>query len=272
MNLAEIACEKLYPGQRLVVCRNPLVAKERARKRTELLQGTEKDLAEIKHRVDTGTLGGQAEIGLAVGAVWNRYKVKKHFQVEITDDAFTYERKQQQIEEEAQLDGIYVIRSGRVEPEDLAAAGIVRAYKQLKEAEKGFHSFKGELEVRPIHHRLEDRVRSHLLICMLAEYVRWHLRQAWAELLFADESPARPTDPVAKATRSREATCKAGRRRSAQHEPCHTIASLFEELENRTRNTIRVKGTEASFPQLTLPTELQARALQLINERVPEIT
>lgn len=272
LNLAEIACEKLYPGQRLVVCRNPLVAEERARKRRELLAGTEKDLGELKRRVQAGTLQGQAEIGLAVGAVWNRYKVKKHFQVTITDDTLTYQRKQEQIAQEAELDGIYVIRSGRLDPEQLAAAGIVRAYKQLKEAEKGFGEMKGPLEVRPIHHRLEDRVRAHLLICMLAEYVRWHLRHAWAELLFQDDNPRANTDPVAKATRSPATTRKAGRRRSTQHEPCHTIASLLDELENRTRNTIRVKDTEATFPKLSTPTELQARALELINERVPQIT
>ena len=261
LNLAEIACEQLYPGQRLVVCRNPLVAEERARKRSELLAGTDKDLGEIKRRVQAGTLQGQAEIGLAVGGVWNRYKVKKHFQVTITDDTFTYDRKHEQIAQEAELDGIYVIRSGRIDPAQLAAAGIVRAYKQLKEAEKGFGGLKGPVEVRPIHHRLQDRVRSHLLICMLAEYVRWHLRHAWAELLFQDDNPRSNTDPVAKATRSREATRKAGRRRTRQHEPCHTIESLFDELENRTRNTIRVNGSEATFPQLSTPTELQARAL-----------
>ena len=116
LNLAEIACEQLYPGQRLVVCRNPLVAEERARKRSELLAGTDKDLAEIKRRVQAGTLQGQAEIGLQVGGVWNRYKVKKHFQVNITDDTFTYERKHAQIAQEAELDGIYVIRSGRIDP------------------------------------------------------------------------------------------------------------------------------------------------------------
>ena len=272
LNLAEIACEKLYPGQRLVVCRNPLVAEERARKRSELLAGTEQDLSEIKRRVEAGTLQGQAEIGLAVGAVWNRFKVKKHFQVTITDDTFTYERKQEQIAHEAELDGIYVIRAGRISSEELAAAGIVRAYKQLKEAEKGFGGIKGALEVRPIHHRLEDRVRSHLLICMLAEYLRWHLRHAWAELLFHDEHPRANTDPVAKATRSPQATRKAGRRRTPEHEPCHTIQSLLDELENRTRNTIRVTASEATFPQLSIPTELQARALTLINERVPQLT
>jgi len=272
LNLAEIACEQLYPGQRLVVCRNPLIAAERARKRSELLAGTEKDLGEIKRRVQAGTLQGEAEIGLQVGAVWNRYKVKKHFQVNITDDTLTYERKQQQIAQEAELDGIYVIRSGRIESQELAAAGLVRAYKQLKEAEKGFGSFKGPLEVRPIHHRLQDRVRCHLLICMLAEYVRWHLRHAWAELLFQDDNPRSSTDPVAKATHSPQATRKAGRRRTPEQEPCHTIASLFDELENRTRNTIRVHGTEATFPQLSTSTELQARALELINERVPKLT
>jgi transposase len=272
VNLAEIACEKLYPGQRLVVCRNPLVAEERARKRRELLQGTEKDLGEIKRRVDAGTLHGQADIGLAVGAVWNRYKVKKHFQVTITDDTLTYERKQPQITQEAELDGLYVIRAGRIDPEELAAGGLVRAYKQLKEAEKGFGGLKGPLEVRPIHHRLEDRVRAHLLICMLAEYVRWHLRDAWAELLFQDEHPRCNTDPVTKATRSPQATRTAGRRRSPEREPCHTIQSLFDELENRTRNTVRVTGTDATFPQLSTPTELQSRALALINERVPQLT
>lgn len=272
LNLAEIACEKLYPGQRLVLCRNPLMAAERARKRQDLLAGTEKDLGEIKRRVDAGTLQGEAEIGLAVGAVVNHYKVKKHFQVNITDDTFTYERKHEQIVQEQELDGIYVIRAGRITPEELAAAGLVRAYKQLKEAEKGFGGMKGPVEVRPIHHRLEDRVRSHLLICMLAEYVRWHLRHAWAELLFQDDNARANADPVAKATRSREATHKAGRRRTAEHEPCHTIPSLFDELENRTRNTIRVKGSEATFPKLSIPTELQARALELIRERVPKIT
>jgi transposase len=272
LNLAEIACEKLYPGQRLVVCRNPLVAEERARKRSELLQGTEQDLGEIKRRVKAGTLQGEAAIGLAVGGVWNRYKVKKHFQVTITDDTFTYQRKHEQITQESELDGIYVIRAGKIDPDELAAAGIVRVYKQLKEAEKGFGGIKGALEVRPIHHRLEDRVRSHLLICMLAEYVRWHLRHAWVELLFGDDNPRSNTDPVAKATRSPQATRKAGRRRTPEHEPCHTITSLLDELENRTHNTIRVAGTEATFPQLSTPTELQARALTLITERVPQLT
>ena len=272
LNLAEIACERLYPGQRLVACRNPLVAEERTRERSELLAGTERDLAEIQRRVKAGTLTGSAEIALAVGAVWNRYKVKKHFQIEITDDSFTYSRTTEQIAQEAELDGIYVIRAGRIDPEQLAAAGVVRAYKQLKEAEKGFGAFEGPLEVRPIGHRLEDRVRAHLLICMLAYYLVWHLRQAWAELLFGDDNPASNTDPVAKATRSPSATRKVGTRRTPDHYPCHTLNSLLEELENRTRNAIQVNGTDATFDQLTEPTKLQARALALINERIPQIT
>ena len=183
-NLAEISCEELYPGERLVVCRNPFVAAERTRKRDSLLDATDRALAEIVERVRNGTLSGEAEIGLAVGAVWNRYKVKKHFTLQITDQQFAFSRKTEQITFEASLDGIYVLRSGGLSAEQLAAPAIVRAYKQLKEAEKGFATIKGLLEVRPIHHHLEDRVRAHLLICMLAYYLTWHLRHAWTELLF----------------------------------------------------------------------------------------
>jgi transposase len=148
--------------------------------------------------------------------------------VNITDDTLTYERKAEQIAQEAELDGIYVIRAGRIAPDELVAAGIVRAYKQLKEAEKGFGGIKRPLEVRPIHHRLEDRVRSHLLICMLAEYLRWHLRHAWAELLFQDDNPASNADPVAKATRSREATRKQGR--PPPHRPTRALPHAREPL------------------------------------------
>ena len=272
LNLAEIACESLYPAQRLIVCRNPLLAAERARKRSELLEATEQELAGIAHRVRASTLAGQAEIGLAVGAVINHYKVKKHFQVTITDTELTYQRDEEKIVGEAALDGIYVIRAGKITTQEIAAPGLVRAYKQLKEVEKRFGSFKGPLQVRPIHHHLEDRVRSHLLICMLAEYLRWHLRDAWAELLFTDDTPRASTDPVAQATRSPHATRKAGQRRSPGHEPCHTTHSLLDELSNRTRNTIRIHGSEATFPKLSNPTELQARALALIDERIPQHT
>lgn len=271
-NLAEIACEKLYPGERLIVCRNPLVAAERTRKRDALLAATERALEEIKQRVQGATLSGEAHIGLAVGAVWNRYKVKKHFALQISDDRFAYERKTEQIAAEAELDGIYALRAGRVRSDELAAAGVVRAYKQLKENEKAFRTIKGALEVRPIHHHLEDRVRAHLLICMLAHYLVWHLRTAWTELLFQDPCPAANVDPVAKATRSPAATRKAHTQRTPDGQPCHTLKSLLDELATRTRNTIRLAGSDATFDQLTEPTVLQTHALTLINERVPQIT
>jgi Transposase DDE domain len=271
-NLAEIACEQLYPGERLVVCRNPLVAAERTRKRDSLLDATERTLSEIAERVRNKTLAGEAEIGLAVGAVWNRYKVKKHFELQITDQQFTFSRKTEQINFEASLDGIYVLRSGGLSHDQLAAPGVVRAYKQLKEAEKGFGTIKGLLEVRPIHHHLEDRVRAHLLICMLAYYLTWHLRAAWTELLFADPHPAQTVDPVAKASRSPTAEHKAQTKRTPAGQPCHSLKSLLSELATRSRNTINPAGTDATFDQHTEPTQLQARALALINEHTPKTT
>jgi hypothetical protein len=271
-NLAEIACEQLYPGERLVVCRNPLVAAERTRKRDSLLDATDRTLTEIAERVNNKTLTGEADIGLAVGAVWNRYKVKKHFALQITEQEFTFERKTEQIAFEASLDGIYVLRSGGLSAGQLAAPGIVRAYKQLKEAEQGFGTIKGLLEVRPIHHHLEDRVRAHLLICMLAYYLTWHLKAAWTELLFQDPHPAATVDPAAKATRSPAAQRKASTKRTPADQPCHSLASLLSELATRTRNSIQPAGTDATFDQLTNPTQLQAHALTLITEHIPKIT
>jgi transposase len=271
-NLAEIACEDLYPGERLIVCRNPLVAAERTRKRDSLLDATDRTLSEIAERVRNKTLAGEAAIGLAVGAVWNRYKVKKHFELQITDHQFTFSRKTEQINFEASLDGIYVLRSGGLSHDQLAAPGVVRAYKQLKEAEKGFGTIKGLLEVRPIHHHLEDRVRAHLLICMLAYYLTWHLKAAWTELIFQDPHPAQTVDPVAKATRSPAAQRKASTKRTPTGQPCHSLQSLLQELATRSRNTVQPTGTDATFDQLTEPTQLQARALALINEHIPKTT
>jgi Transposase DDE domain len=175
-NLAEVASDD-FPDDRLVVCRNPLVAQDRARKREELLQATERALGEIAGRVERGTLRGEAEIGLAVGAVWNRWRVRKHFELEITDASLRFERKREQIEAEAALDGIYVLRTS-ASREALEAPDVVRAYKQLKEVERGFRELKGPLELRPIHHRLEDRVKAHVFLCMLTYYLAWHLRRA----------------------------------------------------------------------------------------------
>ena len=262
-NLAEIASEA-YPGERLVVCRNPLVAAERARKRTDLLAATEALLAPIAARVEAGTLAGADKIGLAVGEVINKRKVKKHFELSIADDAFSYSRKKAQIDEEAALDGFYVLRTS-VSSELLSGPEVVRSYKTLAHAEQAFRNLKGpELELRPINHRLEQRVRSHAFLCMLAYYLEWHLRSAWAELLFDDERPPVNDDPVAKAERSPAAKRKASTQRTAAGETCHSFPSLIEELKLIVRNTNRVADSQATFTTLTDPNPTQARALELI--------
>jgi hypothetical protein len=261
-NLAEISSAD-YPGERLVVCRNPLVAAERARKREELLAATERGLAEIAERVARGTLAGAAQIGLAVGAIANHFKVKKHFALEITDERFAFARKSEQIAAEAALDGIYILRTSVTEQE-LSAADVVRSYKQLAQVERGFRTLKGpELEIRPVHHRLEDRVRAHVFLCMLAYYLTWHLREAWAPLLFKDEQPTNAADPVAKSTRSPSALRKAQSKRTAAGEQVHSYKSLLAELATLTRNTIRLPQTTATFEKLAQPTPIQAQALEL---------
>ena len=267
-NLAEIAADE-FPGERLVVCRNPLVAQDRARKREDLLGATERALAQIEHRVEQGTLSGEAEIGLAVGAVWNRWRVKKHFEVEIEDQRFAFRRKHEQIETEAALDGIYVLRTS-ASAEALDTPDVVRAYKQLKEVERGFRTLKGPLELRPIHHRLEDRVRAHVFLCMLSYHLSWHLRRAWKPLLFDDEQPPERPDPVAKANRSRPAERKAQSKRTTAGEPCHSLPTLLSELSTRCRNTIRLPATGATFDQHTQPTAIQAHALDLITGYNPD--
>jgi hypothetical protein len=265
-NLAEIESND-YPGERLVVCRNPLVAHERARKRDDLLAATERALTEIQARVEKGTLQGEAEIGLAVGEVWNRWRMRKHFQVEIKDKSLSFTRNQERIAAEAALDGIYVLRTS-VREAELATPEVVRAYKQLKEVERAFRTLKGPLELRPIHHRLEERVRAHVFLCTLSYYLSWHLRQAWKPLLFDDEHPPLQPDPVAKARRSRQADQKAQRKRTTTGERCHSLTTLLDELATQTQNTIRLHGG-ASFTQLTKPTPTQTRALALIDGYTP---
>jgi hypothetical protein len=261
-NLAELQSAQ-YPGERLIVCRNPLVAAERARKRDELLQATERALNEIELRVQAGTLHGAAQIGLAAGAVWNRWKVKKHFQVEISDTAFSFQRRREQIAQEAALDGIYVLRTS-VPGAHLEPTEVVRSYKQLKQVERAFRTLKGPLEVRPIHHHLEHRVRAHVFLCMLSYYLAWHLRQAWKPLLFDDEQPTPAPDPVAKAAPSLAAKRKAQSKRTADGQPCHSLKTLLAELSTQTRNTIHLHSTNATFDQLTKPTPIQARAHELV--------
>jgi transposase len=261
-NLAEIASPD-YPGERLVVCRNPLVAGERARKRDELLQATEAALAPIQRRVEQGTLTGAAEIALAVGQVIGRRRVKKHFELVIEDNRFEYRRKQRQIDEEAALDGFYVLRTN-LAADALAAPDVVRSYKQLAHAEQAFRTLKGpELEIRPIRHRREDRVRAHAFLCLLAYYLEWHLRKAWAELLFVDEQPPLAADPVANAERSQAAKRKASTHKTARGETCHSIPSLLAELALIVRDTNRIPQTGATFTKTTRPDTTQTRALEL---------
>jgi transposase len=262
LNLAEVESID-YPDERLVVCRNPLVAEERRRKRDDLLQATEALLSPIKARVEAGTLRGAAAIGLAVGEVANKRKVKKHFQLEIEDDRFDYHRKQEQVDAEAALDGFYVLRTN-VPGEQLSGPEVVRSYKALAQAERAFRTLKGpELELRPIHHRLEQRVRAHAFLCLLAYYLEWHLRKAWAELLFDDERPPLSDDPVAKRERSPEARRKASSKRTATGETCHSFRTLLAELALIVRNTNRVHGSQATFDTVTQSNDAQARALQL---------
>jgi transposase len=262
-NLAEIASAD-YPGERLVVCRNPLVAAERARKREDLLAATEAALAPIKERVEAGTLAGAAEIALAVGQVINKRKVKKHFQLLIEDSRFAYSRKRAQIDEEAALDGFYVLRTNLAE-QTLAAPDVVRSYKQLAHAEQAFRTLKSpELEIRPVRHRREDRVRAHAFLCLLAYYLEWHLRAAWAPLLFSDEQPPLTSDPVAKAERSPEAKRKASTQRTANGDVCHSFTSLLAELALIVRDTNRITDTDAVFSKTTSANRAQARALELV--------
>jgi transposase len=264
-NLGEITSVD-YPGERLVVCRNPLVAAERARKRADLLAATEAALAPITERVDAGTLAGSAQIALAVGQVINKRNVKKHFQLVIEDDRFEYARKQEQIDDEAALDGFYVLRTN-LAAQTLNSAEVVRSYKQLAHAERAFRTLKSpELEIRPIRHRREHRVRAHTFLCLLAYYLEWHLRQAWAPLLFTDEQPPLHADPVAKAERSPAAKRKASTHKTSDGDTCHSFTSLLNELALIVRNTNRVRGNQATFDTVTHPNPTQTRALELLTK------
>jgi hypothetical protein len=262
-NLGEITDVAEFPGERLIVCRNPLVGAQRARTRDELLDATETDLAAIAHRVDRGTLLGADQIGLAVGPALKRYRMRKHFQIEITDTTFTYTRDTDQIAAEAALDGFYILRTSLTET-DLPSGDVVRAYKNLEQAERAFGALKGpDLQIRPIHHRLETRVRAHVLICMLAYHLTWHLKAAWKPLLFTDEHRPDSPDPVAKAVRSPGAQQKAQTKRTAADQPAHSYRTLLAELATQTRNTTRLHGHTSTFQKLTQPTALQASALDL---------
>jgi hypothetical protein len=267
-NLAEITSQH-YPGERLVVCRNPHVARERARKREALVTATEKELQKVKASVDNprGRLHGKpaGPIGERAGRVVNRFKVAKHFQLTIEDGRFDYQRKQEQVAAEAALDGFYVLRTS-VAPDDLSPQAVVRAYKQLAHAERAFRAMKSpELEIRPVHHHLDQRVRAHVFLCMLAYHIRFELEERLAPLLFKDDSPLAPTDPVAPAQRSPAAKRKASNKRTEDGLPVSNFRDLLDTLATLCRNRIRLHGSPASFDQLTETSPHQQRALELLD-------
>ena len=266
-NLAEIAHPD-YPGERLVACRNPALAKERARKRSELLDATEVLLAPISAAVAAGRLKGADKIGVRVGRDINRYKMAKHFEIMIGEDSFSFSRRQAEIDAEACLDGIYVIRTS-VHPERLDAPGAVTAYKGLSLVERDFRSLKAiDLDLRPIYHFTEDRVRAHVFICMLAAYVVWHLRKAWAPMCFTDEEPSGRDDPVGPAQRSERAREKDARKATPDGEEVHDFSTLVNHLATLTRNTVVFAGG-VRIDKLALPTPTQRRAFELIGAPIP---
>jgi transposase len=269
-DLAEITSPD-FPGERLVACRNPVLAEDRARKREDLLQATEKLLAPIAARVAAGKLHGAGKIGIEAGKVINKYKTGKHFDVSITDNSLSIQRRQAQIDEEAGLDGIYVIRTRTPVPEaDLDAPGVVTAYKNLKHVERDFRSIKADdLDLRPVFHRLEERVKAHVLICMLAAYLAWHLRKAWAPLTFTDPNPPAQDNPVTPARRSAHAQAKASNQHDGAGRPYRSFRGLLEHLATLTRNQVRIAGARATVPMLAEPTSAQREAFDLIGAPIP---
>ena len=267
-DLAEISHPD-YPGERLIACRNPALAAERARKRSQLLAATDKLLAAVADRVIRGTLAGAGEIGKAVGKVIDKHKMGKHFHTTITDTAFTYHRDQARIDAEAALDGIYVLRTS-VDTEALDPAAVVEGYKNLANVERDFRIIKtDDLDLRPIHHRLEDRVKAHVLICLLACYLIWHLRKAWAPMTFTDEHPPQRDNPVAAAQRSAAADTKAARKHDAASNPLRSFRGLLDHLATLTRNQIRYHHTNSEVPMLADPTPDQRRAFDLLDTPIP---
>ena len=272
-NLLEISSPD-FPGERLVACRNGALAKLRAHKREDLLAATERNLDKVKARLDAGKLSGQDVIGLRVGRLINQYKVAKHFELNIADTAVSWARKPDSIASEAALDGIYIVRTS-VPAARMDAPECVRSYKSLANVERAFRSMKTiDLKVRPIHHRLADRVRAHILLCMLAYYVEWHLREAWRELMFADtQHQAKATrDPVAPAERSTWAQEKAATHLLVDGTPAHSFSTLMAELATIVRNTCRTPNAESEAPTFEVTTTAgtkQQRAMALVRAITP---
>ena len=270
-DLAEIE-SAAFPGERLIACRNPLLANSRALKREALLQATEAELDKIVAATQRKKrpLVGADKIGVRVGKVLNRFQVAKHFTLDITDEPFAYQRNQARIESEAALDGVYIIRTS-VPVETLSAEDTVRAYKDLSKVEQAFRSYKTvDLKVRPIYHHLAERVKAHVFLCMLAYYVEWHMRESLAPILFDDEAPeaaqAQRDSVVSPAKRSQSAQLKAQRKRTQDDLPVHSFQTLLADLATIAKNRIEshLPGAKTIFDKLTRPTRLQQKALDLL--------
>ena len=267
-DLAEISSPD-FPGERLIACRNPFEAVKRVRTREALLQATEAALGTIAARVAAGRLKDPDKIGVAAGKVINKRKVAKHFLLDIGEGRISWRRDQDSIDAEALTDGIYVIRTP-VPAETLDAPGAVAAYKDLARLERDFRHIKAEdLDLRPIYHRLEDRVRGHVLICMLACYLTWHLRQAWAPLTYTGQDPPPQDNPVAPARRSAAAQAKACAQHDAAGRPYRSFRGLLEHLATLPRNQVRFAGTNVTVDMLTEPTSAQREAFALIGAPIP---
>jgi hypothetical protein len=267
-DLAEITSPD-FPGERLIACRNPALAADRARKREDLLAATEKLLAPVLARVQAGRLQGAGQIGVEVGKVITTFKTGKHFAVTITDTTLVIERRQDRIDAEAALDGFYVLRTP-VPAAELGAPAVVAAYKNLKYVERDFRHIKSDdLDLRPVFHRLEERVKAHVLICMLACYLTWHLRRAWAPLTYTDQDPPRQDNPVAPARRSAAAQAKASGQHDTAGQPYRSFRGLLGHLATLTRNQVRYTGTDVTIAMLTEPTPAQRQAFELLGAPIP---
>jgi transposase len=269
-NLAEITSPE-FEGERLVVCRNPQLAAERARKREDLLQATERELDKVSQMVTgpRGTLrhADAGKIGQRAGRVINKYKVAKHFELKIADGSFSYQRKTEQITAEAALDGIYVLRT-TCPTDELTTQAVVRVYKQLKMAERAYRTIKDALEVRPIRHHLQDRVEAHFFLFLLAYHLLFELQHRLAPMLYTDDTPLTPADPIAPAKRSPAANTKAGSHHTTDGLPAYNLTDLIAELGTICRNHLRISDRHHTFPRLTTPNTIQAKALELLNVKL----
>ena len=266
-NLAEITSPQ-FEGERLVVCRNPQLAAERARKREDLLAATERELDTVRKMVSgpRGSLRNAhaGKIGQRAGRVINKYKVAKHFELQIADSSFSYERKSEQIAEEAALDGIYVLRT-TCPTDQLTTQAVVRVYKQLKMAERAYRTIKDTLEVRPIRHHLSDRVEAHFFLFLLAYHLLFELQHRLESMLYNDDTPIAPTDPVAPARRSPAARRKNASHRTPDGLPIYDLPDLIAELGTRCKNLVRFSERALTFSLLTTPNPVHAKALELLN-------